>query len=140
MDLMCFAHASSCQQIKWFMAYQYAKTLDLPVEKSGTLNPYHALLSQLSGVNVTKPLHKPAAYIIFQQAYLDMVLKPQIKALIAEHPGTSCMKHQNAVTNHAWNALTPQEQAEYEKEAVQIHLIERMAGGKKCIGFHSSWR
>lgn len=107
------------------MAYQYAKTLDLPGEKSGALNPYHALLSQLSGVDVTKPPHKPAAYIVFQQANLDTVLKPQIDALVAEHPGTSRMKHQNAVTNHAWNALTPQEQAEYEKEAVQIHATKK---------------
>ena len=99
------------------MAYNYAKNRDLPAKSSGRFDAYAALLSQLSGIDVTKKPRQPRAPDIFAKANFDTLIKPKVEAAFAKKPSTPRVTHQTQIISAEFKKLSKAEQDEFAKEA-----------------------
>ncbi|KAM6489701.1 hypothetical protein JOM56_014724 [Amanita muscaria] len=108
-------------QIKRWMVYHYAKECDLPSKESGALDPYSLLLHKLTGVGVSKP-RKKAAYNVWAKTQAELIeekAKGEVTRsnLKAKDLANICCQ----IMRRLFHALPPEEQKEWESQAMEDH-------------------
>ncbi|KAF9472820.1 hypothetical protein BDN70DRAFT_937902 [Pholiota conissans] len=108
-------------QIKRWMAYQYMKDNDLNPKDSGAYNPYHSLLSKLTGKEVTRPRCKTGINMWRKTHRED--IETELKKRLGELKGKrdQLAAERDKIAREMFSKLDPEEQRGWKAMALSEH-------------------
>ena len=109
----------------------------MSADKSGLVSPYNALLSKLSGVNITKKPHRPSALQLFQQASYTSILQKKVDDTMKGRPTKDRGGVLMRVTTNEFKLLSDVQQTFWTKESERVGEDMKKEWEKACCKGYS---